>query len=36
MAEALYDKLEDGTYIGRIPTCKGVVALGAALRECEE
>jgi len=36
MAEALYDKLEDGTYTGRIPTCKGVVAFGATLRECQE
>lgn len=36
MAEVLYDKLEDGTYTGRIPTCKGVVAFGATPRECEE
>jgi predicted RNase H-like HicB family nuclease len=36
MAEAVYEKLEDGTYAGRIPSCPGVVAFGASLRECEE
>lgn len=36
MSEAVYDKLEDGTFTGRIPSCKGVLAFGAALRECEE
>ena len=36
MAQAVYDKLEDGTFAGRIPCCKGVVAFGATLRECEE
>lgn len=35
MAEAVYDKLEDGTFSGRIPSCKGVVTFGATLRECE-
>lgn len=35
MAEAAYDKLEDGTYAGHIPACQGVVALGGSLRECE-
>src|SRR5271167_706138 len=28
MAEAAYDKLEDGTYAGHIPACQGVVAFG--------
>lgn len=32
---AAYDKLEDGTFAGRIPPCKGVVAFGRSLRECE-
>lgn len=32
---AVYDKLEDGTFAGRIPPCKGVVAFGSSLRECE-
>jgi len=36
MAQAVYDKLEDGTFAGRIPPCKGVVALGVTLRNCEE
>jgi len=36
MAHAIYDKLEDGTFVGRIPPCKGVVAFGATLRECED
>jgi len=36
MAHAVYDKLEDGTFAGRIPLCKGVVAFGMTLRECEE
>jgi len=36
MAQAIYDKLEDGSFVGRIPQCKGVVAFGATLRECED
>jgi predicted RNase H-like HicB family nuclease len=36
MAQAVYDKLEDGSFAGRIPSCKGVIALGASLRECED
>lgn len=36
MAQAVYDKLEDGTFTGRIPPCKGVVTFGATLRECQE
>ncbi len=36
MAQAVYDKLEDGTFAGRIPSCKGVIAFGATLRECED
>jgi predicted RNase H-like HicB family nuclease len=35
MAYAVYDKLEDGTFAGRIQQCKGVVAFGATLRACE-
>ena len=33
---AKYDKLEDGTYSGRIPLCKGVIAFGETLKECEK
>ena len=36
MAKAEYDKLEDGTFAGRIVPCKGVVAFGATLKECED
>ncbi|HEV2176516.1 MAG TPA: type II toxin-antitoxin system HicB family antitoxin [Terriglobia bacterium] len=35
LAEAAYDKLEDGSYGGRISSCPGVVAFGASLRDCE-
>ena len=35
LALAEYDKLEDGSFSGRIPECKGVVAFGSTLRECE-
>jgi predicted RNase H-like HicB family nuclease len=34
--QATYDKLEDGTYAGRIPACTGVVAFGKTLRKCED
>ncbi len=36
LSNALYDKLEDGSYAGRIPSCQGVVSFGKTLRECEE
>jgi predicted RNase H-like HicB family nuclease len=35
-ARAVYDKLEDGTFAGRIPMCTGVVAFAGTLRECEQ
>jgi predicted RNase H-like HicB family nuclease len=35
MAQAVYDKLDDGSYAGRIPSCQGVIAFGATLRNCE-
>lgn len=35
MALAIYDKLDDGSYTGRIPPCKGVVAFGPTLQACE-
>jgi predicted RNase H-like HicB family nuclease len=35
LAKAVYDKLEDGTFAGRIPLCPGVVAFGRTLPECE-
>jgi predicted RNase H-like HicB family nuclease len=36
MAQAEYDKLDDGTFSGRIAVCSGVIAFGATLRECED
>ncbi|PSB25961.1 type II toxin-antitoxin system HicB family antitoxin [Stenomitos frigidus] len=36
MAQAAYDKLEDLTFAGRIPACKGVIAFGETLRACED
>lgn len=36
LTKALYDKLEDSTYAGRIPSCTGIVAFGKTLRECED
>ena len=35
MEVAAYDKLDDGTFSGRIPPCKGVLAFGTTLKECE-
>ncbi len=35
LAMAVYDKLDDGTFAGRIPPCNGVIAFAASLRECE-
>ncbi len=36
MAQAEYDKLEDASFCGRIPACKGVIAFASTLRGCEE
>lgn len=35
MSQAVFDKLEDGTFAGRIPNCTGVVAFGTTLRDCD-
>jgi len=35
MERAVYDKLEDGSFAGKIPPCVGVVAFGSTLRQCE-
>lgn len=35
MSRAEYDKLEDGSFAGRIPECQGVIAFAVTLRECE-
>ncbi len=36
MASAEYDKLEDGSFAGRIPKCKGVLAFATNLKDCED
>ena len=36
MGQAVYDNLEDGTFVARIPPCAGVIAFAQTLRECEE
>ncbi len=35
LSKALYDKLEDDTFFGKIPDCPGVVAFGKTLFECQ-
>jgi predicted RNase H-like HicB family nuclease len=35
MAYAEYDKLEDGSFCGKIKKCTGIVAFGKTLRKCE-
>jgi predicted RNase H-like HicB family nuclease len=35
MATAEYEILEDETYYGRIPPCKGVLANAATHQDCE-
>ncbi len=36
LSKAEYDKLEDGTFSGRIPQCPGVIAFGKTLFECQK
>jgi predicted RNase H-like HicB family nuclease len=36
MTKAVYDKLEDDTFSGKIPQCPGVVAFGETLYQCQE
>ncbi len=35
MSKAVYDKLEDGSFSGKILECPGVIAFGATLYQCE-
>ena len=35
-AEAEFEKLEDNSFAGRIPSCKGVLAFAATLSICKE
>ncbi len=36
MSKALYEKLEDDTYSGKIRQCPGVIAFGESLYQCQE
>jgi predicted RNase H-like HicB family nuclease len=36
MRKAVYEKLEDGTYSGKISQCPGVIAFGETLYQCQE
>jgi predicted RNase H-like HicB family nuclease len=35
MSKAIYDKLEDESYCGKIPQCPGTIAFGKTLYECQ-
>ena len=35
MSRAMYEKLEDGTYCGKIPECLGTIAFGETLYQCQ-
>jgi predicted RNase H-like HicB family nuclease len=36
LSQADYEKLDDGTYSGRIPCCPGVIAFGETLFQCQQ
>ena len=36
MGKAVYDKLEDGTFSGKIPQCPGVMVFAESLYKCEQ
>ncbi len=36
MSKAVYDKLEDGSFSGKIPPCPGVIAFGETLHQCQQ
>ncbi len=35
MSKAIYDKLEDGSFSGKISQCSGVIAFGETLYQCQ-
>ncbi len=35
LEQAEFDKLEDGSFAGRIPVCPGVVAFADTLKDCQ-
>jgi len=36
MSKATYEKLQDGSYAGRIPECPGTIAFGETLYQCQQ
>ena len=36
MSKAVYDKLDDGSFSGKIPQCPGVIAFGKTLYQCDQ
>jgi len=36
MSKAVYDKLEDGSFSGKITQCPGVIAFGETLYQCRQ
>ena len=36
MSKAVYEKLEDGNFVGKIPLCSGVISFGENLYQCQE
>ncbi len=36
MTKAVYEKLDDGTYFGKVPQCPGVIAFEETLYQCQE
>ena len=36
MSKAVYEKLEDDNFVGKIPSCSGVIAFGETLYQCQE
>jgi predicted RNase H-like HicB family nuclease len=36
MGNAVYDKLEDNSFSGKIPQCPGVIAFGETLYQCQQ
>ena len=35
MSKGMYEKLDDGTYCGKIPECPGTIAFGETLHRCQ-
>ena len=36
LSKAEYDKLDDGTFVGKITQCPGVIAFGKTLFDCQK